>query len=78
LHFFGSIGTIVTLLGFIVNLYLLIEWFLGKTYLSNRPLLLFGITLIIFGAQLISIGLLGEMNIKSFVEKINYNIKEKF
>ncbi len=78
LHFFGSIGTVITLLGFIVNLYLLIEWILGKTYLSNRPLLLFGITLIIFGAQLISIGLLGEMNIKSLAEKVNYNIREKF
>ncbi len=78
LHFFGSIGTVITLLGFSVNLYLLIEWLLGKTYLSNRPLLLFGITLIIFGAQLISIGLLGEMNIKSLAEKVNYNIREKF
>lgn len=78
LHFFGSIGTVITFLGFSVNLYLLIEWLLGKTYLSNRPLLLFGITLIIFGAQLISIGLLGEMNIKSLAEKVNYNIREKF
>lgn len=78
LHFFGSIGTVITLLGFSVNLYLLIEWLLGKTYLSNRPLLLFGITLIIFGAQLISIGLLGEMNIKALAEKVNYNIREKF
>lgn len=78
LHFFGTIGTLVTFLGVVVNLYLLIEWLLGKTYLSNRPLLLFGITLIIFGAQLISIGLLGEMNIKSISEKVNYNIKDKF
>lgn len=78
LHFFGTIGTLVTLLGFLINLYLLVEWFFGKTYLSNRPLLLFGITLIIFGAQLISIGLLGEMNIKTFAEKTNYNIRERF
>ncbi|MFN3270468.1 MAG: glycosyltransferase, partial [Candidatus Kapaibacteriota bacterium] len=66
------------LLGFVINLYLIVEWLLGKTYLSNRPLLLFGITLIIFGVQLISIGLLGEMNIKSKAEKINYNIRDKF
>lgn len=78
LHFFGTIGTLITFIGFIVNLYLIIEWFLGKTYLSNRPLLLFGITLIIFGAQLISIGLLGEMNIKTMAEKVNYNIRDKF
>lgn len=78
LHFFGTIGTIVTLLGFLINLYLLIEWILGKTYLSNRPLLLFGITLIIFGAQMISIGLLGEMNVKTSTGKTKYNIKERF
>lgn len=78
LHFFGTIGTLITFFGFIVNLYLIVEWLLGKTYLSNRPLLLFGITLIIFGAQLISIGLLGEMNAKSLAEKVDYNIKEKF
>ncbi|MEJ5286022.1 MAG: Glycosyl transferase, group 2 family protein [Candidatus Kapaibacterium sp.] len=78
LHFFGTIGTLITLLGFVINLYLIVEWLLGKTYLSNRPLLLFGITLIIFGVQLISIGLLGEMNIKSKAEKINYNIRDKF
>ncbi|ROL58640.1 glycosyltransferase [Bacteroidetes/Chlorobi group bacterium Naka2016] len=78
LHFFGTIGTLITLLGFVINLYLIVEWLMGKTYLSNRPLLLFGITLIIFGVQLISIGLLGEMNIKSKAEKINYNIRDKF
>lgn len=78
LHFFGTIGTFITLLGFLINLYLFFEWFFGKTYLSNRPLLLFGITLIIFGAQLISIGLLGEMNIKKYAERTNYNIRERF
>lgn len=78
LHFFGTIGTLITLLGFLINFYLFLEWLFGKTYLSNRPLLLFGITLIIFGAQLISIGLLGEINIKNFAERTNYNIRERF
>ncbi|MGQ9819649.1 MAG: glycosyltransferase family 2 protein [Candidatus Kapaibacteriales bacterium] len=78
LHFFGTIGTLITFLGFLINFYLILEWLFGRTYLSNRPLLLFGITLIIFGAQLISIGLLGEMNIKNFAEKTNYNIRERF
>ncbi len=78
LHFFGGIGTLMLLLGFFINLYLIIEWLMGKTYLSNRPLLLFGILLIIFGAQIISIGLLGEMNVKTISERIKYNIKERF
>jgi len=38
LHFFGSLGVILTLIGFITNLALSIEWFMGSTTLSNRPL----------------------------------------
>lgn len=77
LHFFGTLGTLFGLSGFAINAYLLYEWFLGQTYLSNRPLALFGIALIIVGVQLISIGLLGEMIAKNYVDKINVSIKEK-
>ena len=38
---------------------------MGLTYFSNRPLVLFGILLIIVGVQLISMGLLGEMLVKN-------------
>ena len=77
LHFFGTIGTILSVAGFITNLYLLIEWCLGKTYLSNRPLALFAIALIIVGVQLISLGLIGEMIVKNSIDKYNISIKEK-
>lgn len=77
LHFFGTLGTLVALSGFGINIYLTIEWFLGKTYLTNRPLALFGIALIIVGVQLVSMGLLGEMIAKNTLEQQNYNIKEK-
>lgn len=77
LHFFGTLGSLVALSGFGINIYLTIEWFLGKTYLTNRPLALFGIALIIVGVQLVSMGLLGEMIAKNTLEQQNYNIKEK-
>ena len=77
LHFFGTIGSIFTLAGFGINLYLLIEWFMGLTYLTNRPLSQFGIALIIVGVQLISIGLIGELIAKNSVEKFKVSIKEK-
>ena len=77
LHFFGTVGTLVGLTGFGIDLYLTIEWFLGNTYLTNRPLALFGVALIIVGVQLISMGLLGEMIAKNSLEQQNYNIKEK-
>lgn len=77
LHFFGTIGSLFAGAGFAIDLYLLIEWFLEKTALSNRPLLLFGVGLIIVGVQLISLGLIGEMIAKNNMNKNNYNIMEK-
>ncbi len=78
MHFFGLFGTIFTIIGLAINLYLSVEWFLGNTYLSNRPLSNFGIALIIVGVQFFSVGLLGEMIVKQNYEKTkNYSIKEK-
>lgn len=77
LHFLGTIGTLFTLAGFGIDLYLLIQWIMDKTALSNRPLLSFGIALIIVGVQLISLGLIGEMIVKNSLEKQKYSIKER-
>jgi glycosyltransferase involved in cell wall biosynthesis len=64
LHLFGTIGTIFTLVGLFINVYVSIEWMNGIP-LSNRPILLLGILLMMVGVQLISIGLLGEMIVKN-------------
>lgn len=61
LHFFGSIGILMALVGFAIDAYLTIEWIMGKTFLSNRPLALLGIALIIVGVQFVSLGLLAEL-----------------
>ncbi len=76
LHFFGTIGTLFVLAGLVIDGYLTVEWFLGNTYLTNRPLALFGVALIIVGVQLISMGLLGEMIAKNNLENLNYNVEE--
>jgi len=77
LHFFGTFGSFFTLSGIGINSYLVYEWIQGATYLSNRPLALFGIALIIVGVQLISIGLIGELLVKNSVEKFKLSIKER-
>lgn len=79
LHFFGATGTFIAAIGLIINLYLTVEWALGNTYLSNRPLALFGIGMIIVGVQFISTGLIAELITKNMNETqaINYSIKEK-
>jgi glycosyltransferase involved in cell wall biosynthesis len=75
LHFFGTFGTIFTLIGFALDAYLTVEWVMKKTALSNRPLALLGIALIIVGVQFISMGLIGELVIKNS-DRNDYSIKE--
>ena len=52
------------------------EWFLGYTALSNRPLFLGAIFLMIMGIQLISMGLLGEMISKGHRSGDEYQIRD--
>lgn len=77
LHFFGTVGTLGVLLGLAIDGYLTVEWALGETSLSNRPLLFFGVALIIVGVQFISLGLIGEMIVKNFKSDEEYHIREK-
>jgi glycosyltransferase involved in cell wall biosynthesis len=78
LHLFGTIGVFVGLLGFGIEVYLTTEWFLGLTALSNRPLSLLGMLLIIVGVQLVSMGLLGEMIVKNTAANPDqYSVREE-
>lgn len=75
LHFFGTLGFLLFVVGFAIDLYLAIEWaFYGK-YLTNRPMLWLGILLILLGVQTIAIRLIGEM-IAHHAQKVeDYHIK---
>lgn len=75
LHFFGKIGTIMLTAGFIINLYLTIQW-VGGIWIGNRPILFLGVLLMIVGIQFISLGLLAEM-ITSRGNESNYSISER-
>jgi len=60
LHFFGLVGLLLSIAGFIISIYLTINWFAGVP-IGNRPLLFLGILLIIVGIQFFSLGLLAEL-----------------
>ncbi|MDI6765892.1 MAG: glycosyltransferase family 2 protein [Bacteroidota bacterium] len=77
LHLFGFWGSMFFLIGFIIDLYLVYLKFAEGMALSNRPLFLGGILLIIVGIQFISIGLLGELITKTYhsTEK-EYSIRD--
>lgn len=77
LHLFGTIGTLMAIAGFIIDIWLTVEWALGLTSLSNRPILLLGLLLILVGVQLISLGLLGEMIVKNAASKATLNYQKE-
>jgi glycosyltransferase involved in cell wall biosynthesis len=77
LHLFGAFGLLFLGVGFGVNLYLAILWMGGAT-LSNRPLLLLGVLLMLLGIQVLTTGLLGEMiTFKNFRRPDSYSVKER-
>jgi glycosyltransferase involved in cell wall biosynthesis len=76
LHFFGLLGTILSLSGLAINLYMAILRISGK-WISNRPLLLLGILLLILGVQFIFFGLMGELIVFSSQREKTYAVREQ-
>jgi len=77
MHLFGFLGAIAFLAGFAVSGYLSYEWWAFNKPLSNRPLLLFGMLLMIVGIQFFSTGILGEIMVHNFASAQEYVVKEE-
>jgi glycosyltransferase involved in cell wall biosynthesis len=77
LHLFGMWGLAFFAAGVLIDAWLVVEWFMGLTSLSNRPLFIVGVLFIIVGIQFVSIGLLGEMISKTGqTSEQGYSIRE--
>jgi len=77
LHFFGYIGTGFFVLGLIINTYLSIVKFIGHQAIGHRPLLLFGVMLMIMGVQVGMSGIVSEQIAAiSHKNTRSYDIKE--
>ena len=69
MHFFGKFGLLFCCSGFLINLYLTIQWVCFRLspssfegdYTIIRPLFFLGILLIVIGIQFFSTGFIGEM-----------------
>lgn len=80
IHIFGLLGLLSVLLGVGIGIYLTVIKFLYQAALAERPLLLFAILLVMVGVQLVTMGLLGEMVVRTYYEsqdKPIYAVREQ-
>ncbi len=77
MHLFGTIGLFAFSLGIVINMYLLVLKFLGQD-IWGKPLLFAGALFIIFGIQLVTIGIVVEIQMRTYYEsqdKTPYRIR---
>lgn len=76
MHFFGTMGVLLFLLGAGINLYLVYVKYATGAGIGDRPLLFLGILLMVLGVQLFSTGLLGELININHVEKRKPRVRD--
>jgi len=76
LHFFGRLGLLFGGVGTLV-----LAWFLGvwivEQALRLRPMLLFGVALVLVGVQFVSLGLLGELFVATRDTTSQYQVRDE-
>ena len=70
MHLFGTMGFISLLIGFIINIYLLVLKILGHD-IWGKPLLILGLIFLLGGIQLITIGIIAEISVRTYFEASN-------
>lgn len=78
-HLFGLFGLVATLVGGAITAVLGIQRLFFGVHLANRPIVLLGFLLVVTGMQLLTLGLIGEMLVRTYhesQEKPIYAIKE--
>lgn len=67
MHLFGNVGVILFSIGLLINLYLLILKLLGND-IWGKPLMILGLMAIIAGVQFITIGIVIEIQMRTYFE----------
>lgn len=77
MHLFGGLGIITLMIGILINFYMLVLKILGHD-IWGKPLLLLGILLVMGGIQFFTIGIIAELQMRTYFEaqrKKPYRIK---
>ena len=67
MHLFGNTGLILFFIGALINVYLLILKLLGHD-IWGKPLLILGLMLVLAGVQLITVGIVVEIQMRTYFE----------
>ena len=70
MHFFGKWGGLIFSAGVLVNLYLLVLKLMGHN-IWGKPMLILGILLVLFGFQILTIGIIAEIQMRTYYESQN-------
>ena len=78
MHFFGVLGTIISIIGVFILAWLSISKLFLQSYgIANRPAFYLGILCVIVGVQLFIAGFLGELISRSAYERNKYQIEKE-
>lgn len=80
MHLFGSMGFVALFIGILINIYLLILKIMGED-IWGKPILILGLIFLLGGIQLITIGILAEINVRTYFESSNkktYQVRKIF
>jgi glycosyltransferase involved in cell wall biosynthesis len=78
MHLFGGLGGISILIGIVINLYLFILKVMGND-IWGKPIIILGMIFLLVGIQLITFGLMAEIQMRTYFESQNkkpYRIRE--
>lgn len=68
MQIFGLIGMLATMLGILIGMYLSWIKLMYGAAIADRPLLLLAVLMIVLGVQFISMGLIGELIVRTYYE----------
>ncbi|MEL6831507.1 MAG: glycosyltransferase family 2 protein [Bacteroidota bacterium] len=78
MHFFGMMGAVVFLLGFLILGYLSVAKLVYLEYgITERPLFYLGLVSLVIGSQLFLTGFLAELTVRSGSDRNNYLIEQR-
>ncbi len=70
IHLFGGIGLLAFLVGFLINVYLLVLKLMGAD-IWGRPIMILGFILVLGGVQFITTGIIAEIIVRTYFESQN-------